>query len=75
MISNLTSNSTFSSNLVNNKASTHTINKNANDEKKSVEITKNSLSRADEIKNAIQNGSYQVDVKTTAEKMAQNLLG
>ena len=75
MISNLTSNSTFSSSLVNNKASAHTINKNTNDEKKSVEVTKNSLSRADEIKNAIQNGSYQVDVKTTAEKMAQNLLG
>ncbi|EFR48061.1 hypothetical protein HCMG_00234 [Helicobacter canadensis MIT 98-5491] len=78
MISQLMSNSAFSSaiNQANNK-NTSQINHAKNEQiedKQKVSSQKTSSSRVEEIKNAIKNGSYQIDLKGSAEKLAQELL-
>lgn len=80
MISHLMSNSAFSSaiNQTNNK-NTAQINGAKNEQveekqKNSQVKTNASSSRVEEIKNAIKNGTYQINLKGSAEKLAQELL-
>lgn len=80
MISHLMSNSAFSSviNQANNK-NTAQINGAKNEQveekqKNSQVKTNASSSRVEEIKNAIKNGTYQINLKGSAEKLAQELL-
>ena len=80
MISHLMSNSAFSSaiNQANNK-NTAQINGARNEQveekqKNSQVKTNASSSRVEEIKNAIKNGTYQINLKGSAEKLAQELL-
>ena len=71
MISHLMSNSAFSSaiNQANNK------NTQVEEKQKNSQIKTNaSSSRVEEIKNAIKNGTYQINLKGSAEKLAQELL-
>ncbi|MDA3967535.1 MULTISPECIES: flagellar biosynthesis anti-sigma factor FlgM [Helicobacter] len=76
MISNLMSNSSFSSavNQANNK---NNVQQNGrveqSDSEKKADSTKGS-SRVDDIKKAIADGSYKIDLRGSAEKMAQDLL-
>ncbi len=47
-----------------------------NELKNNQQIEKNAMqkqSRVDELKKQIQNGEYQIDIRATAEKMAQEL--
>ena len=80
MISHLMSNSAFSSaiNQAHNK-NTAQINGAKNEQveekqKNSQVKTNASSSRVEEIKNAIKNGTYQINLKGSAEKLAQELL-
>ena len=79
MISQLMSNPTFS-NAVNqsNNRSTNASAVNAKNEdindKKMQENSKTTASKLDSIKDAIKNGTYQIDIKGSAEKLAQELL-
>lgn len=79
MISQLMSNPTFS-NAVNqsNNRSTNASAVNAKNEaindKKTQENSKTTASKLDSIKDAIKNGTYQIDIKGSAEKLAQELL-
>lgn len=80
MISHLMSNSAFSNaiNQANNK-NTAQINGAKNEQveekqKNSQVKTNASSSRVEEIKNAIKNGTYQINLKGSAEKLAQELL-
>ena len=79
MISQLMSNPTFS-NAVNqsNNRCTNASAVNANNEdindKKTQENSKTTASKLDSIKDAIKNGTYQIDIKGSAEKLAQELL-
>lgn len=76
MISNLMSNSSFSSAIsqANSKINNQQNNKidQAESDKRSDSIKGGS--RIDDIKKAIADGSYKIDLKGTAEKMAQDLL-
>ncbi|MCI5968961.1 flagellar biosynthesis anti-sigma factor FlgM [Helicobacter sp.] len=78
MISHLMSNATFSTaiNQANNKspAQVNTL----DDKQKTKETTKmesKTDSKVDTIKDAIKNGTYKLDLKGSAEKLAQELLG
>lgn len=78
MISHLMSNSAFSSaiNQANNKNASQ-VNQARNEQvedKQKASPSKAASSRVEEIKNAIKNGSYQIDMKGSAEKLAQELL-
>ncbi len=78
MISHLMSNSAFSStiNQANNK-NTPQVNQARNEQvedKQKTSPSKATSSKVEEIKNAIKNGSYQIDMKGSAEKLAQELL-
>ena len=79
MISQLMSNPTFS-NAVNqsNNRSTNASAVNAKNEdindKKTQENSKTTASKLDSIKDAIKNGTYHIDIKGSAEKLAQELL-
>ena len=79
MISHLMSNSAFSStiNQINNK-NTSPVNQAKNEQiedRQKTSSQKASSSRVEEIKNAIKNGNYQINLKESAEKLAQELLG
>ena len=78
MISHLMSNSAFSStiNQINNK-NTSLVNQAKNEQiedRQKTSSQKASSSRVEEIKNAIKNGNYQINLKESAEKLAQELL-
>ena len=78
MISHLMSNSAFSSaiNQINNK-NTSSVNQAKNEQIEDRQKTSSqeaSSSRVEEIKNAIKNGNYQINLKESAEKLAQELL-
>ena len=78
MVSQLINNSNFSS-AVNqvNKNSSPISNRNENEKDKRVadSTSTTSSSRVDEIKKALAEGSYKIDFRGSAEKMAQKLLG
>lgn len=80
MISHLMSNSAFSStiNQANNKNTAQingAKNEQVEEKQKNSQIKTNaSSSRVEEIKNAIKNGTYQINLKGSAEKLAQELL-
>ena len=44
------------------------------EKQKSNKIEKKELSRVEELKKAIENGSYKIDIKKTAKIMAEKLL-
>ncbi|WP_026943391.1 flagellar biosynthesis anti-sigma factor FlgM [Helicobacter rodentium] len=80
MISHLMSNSAFSSavNQVNNKNTSqinNTKNESVSEKPQSVQSAKDSSNaRLEEIKSAIKNGTYKLDLRGSAEKLAQELL-
>ena len=76
MISNLMGNSSFSSavNQANNKNNVQqNVKVEQSESEKRTDSTKGS-SRVDDIKKAISYGSYEIDLRGSAEKMAQDLL-
>ena len=79
MISQLMSNPTFTNadNQTNNRSTNASAvnakNEDIND-KKTQENSKTTASKLDSIKDAIKNGTYQIDIKGSAEKLAQELL-
>ena len=79
MISQLMSNPTFSNevnqsnNRSTNASAVNAKNEDIND-KKTKENSKTNASKLDSIKDAIKNGTYQIDIKGSAEKLAQELL-
>ncbi len=79
MINHLMNNSNFSNaiNQANNKntSSVNTPRNESMDEKHNTQYTKVSSSRAETIKQAILDGSYKIDLRSSVEKMAQELLG
>ncbi|QOQ98376.1 flagellar biosynthesis anti-sigma factor FlgM [Helicobacter winghamensis] len=79
MISHLMSNATFSTaiNQANNKNTSQINAKNdsIDDKQKTKETAKlESSSKVDTIKDAIKNGTYKLDLRGSAEKLAQELL-
>ncbi|EEO25303.1 flagellar biosynthesis anti-sigma factor FlgM [Helicobacter winghamensis] len=79
MISHLMSNATFSTaiNQANNKNTSQINVKNdsIDDKQKTKETAKlESSSKVDTIKDAIKNGTYKLDLRGSAEKLAQELL-
>ncbi|WP_273211825.1 flagellar biosynthesis anti-sigma factor FlgM [Helicobacter rodentium] len=80
MISHLMSNSAFSSavNQVNNKNTSqinNAKNESVSEKPQSVQSAKDSSNaRLEEIKSAIKNGTYKLDLRGSAEKLAQELL-
>ena len=79
MINHLMNNSNFSNaiNQANNKntSSVNTPRNESMDEKHKTQNTKVSSSRAETTKQAILDGSYKIDLRSSVEKMAQELLG
>lgn len=80
MISHLMSNSAFSSavNQVNNKNTSqinNAKNESVGEKPQAVQSAKDSSNaRLEEIKSAIKNGTYKLDLRGSAEKLAQELL-
>ena len=79
MIGQLMSNATSSNaiNQANNRstdASTMNTKNEAINDKKTQESPKTTASKLDSIKDAIKNGTYQINIKGSAEKLAQELL-
>ena len=79
MIGQLMSNATFSNaiNQANNRstnASTMNTKNEAINDKKTQESPKTTASKLDSIKDAIKNGTYEINIKGSAEKLAQELL-
>ncbi|WP_276951989.1 flagellar biosynthesis anti-sigma factor FlgM [Helicobacter rodentium] len=80
MISHLMSNSAFSSavNQVNNKNTSqinNAKNESVSEKPQAVQSAKDSSNaRLEEIKSAIKNGTYKLDLRGSAEKLAQELL-
>ncbi|MCH5322847.1 MAG: flagellar biosynthesis anti-sigma factor FlgM [Helicobacter sp.] len=79
MVSHLMNNSNFSSaiNQANkNSSAISSKNESERNEKRVADSTPaSSNSRVDEIKQALAEGSYKIDFRGSAEKMAQKLLG
>ncbi|WP_104722022.1 flagellar biosynthesis anti-sigma factor FlgM [Helicobacter mesocricetorum] len=78
MINHLMNNSNFSNaiNQVNNKNASPVNNarNESVDDKHKTQNTKASTSRVETIKQAILDGNYKIDLRSSAEKMAQELL-
>ncbi|TLD84041.1 flagellar biosynthesis anti-sigma factor FlgM [Helicobacter sp. MIT 11-5569] len=78
MINHLMNNATFSTaiNQANNKNTSQVNAKNEtiDDKQKTKENVKTSESKVDTIKDAIKNGTYKIDLRGSAEKLAQELL-
>ncbi|WP_299548574.1 flagellar biosynthesis anti-sigma factor FlgM [uncultured Helicobacter sp.] len=77
MISHLMSNATFSTaiNQANNKNTSQINAKNDSiEEKQKTKDTQKLESKIDSIKDAIKNGTYKLNLKESAEKLAQELL-
>lgn len=79
MISHLMSNSVFSNaiNQANNKNTSQinsARNESVNEKPQTEKTTKTSSTRLDEIKAAIKDGTYKLDLKGSAQKLAQELL-
>lgn len=82
MISHLMSNATFSTaiNQANNKNTAQVNPKQVNpkneaiDDKQKTKETAKTDSKVEAIKDAIKNGTYKINIKESAEKLAQELL-
>ncbi len=79
MISHLMSNSVFSNamNQANNKNTlqiNNARNESVNEKPQAEKTAKTSSTRLDEIKAAIKDGTYKLDLKGSAQKLAQELL-
>lgn len=79
MISHLMNNSAFSSviNQANNKNTSQINNareESVNEKPQTEKSAKTSNSRVDEIKAAIKDGTYKLDLRGSAQKLAQELL-
>lgn len=76
MISNLLQNSTFSSVVgqANKNASVQPKNEAVSDSHKTTQKENASTSKVDTIKEAIKNGTYTLNMRESAEKLAQELL-
>ena len=80
MINHLMSNSAFSNavNQVNNRNTSqinNAKNESINEKPQADKSAKTSNNRLEEIKSAIQEGNYKLDLRGSAEKLAQELLG
>ncbi|PZT48089.1 hypothetical protein B6S12_05490 [Helicobacter valdiviensis] len=76
MVNNLLSNPTFSSTITQSRGNSSINNgKNENVNKQENVAQSAGNSRLEALKKSIQEGNYTIDIKGSAEKLAQNLLG
>ncbi|CAM2814175.1 flagellar biosynthesis anti-sigma factor FlgM [Helicobacter burdigaliensis] len=75
MVNNLLNNPTFSSTITQSRGNSSINGKNENVNKQENVAQSAGNSRIEALKKSIQEGSYTIDIKGSAEKLAQNLLG